>query len=289
MENLLKFQIEHNGSPADPQQFEALQKHLESVNKAKEEAVLAEAQKQAQAHLQAQHEAIANAQKQAQEAAYAKIAAHNQGLTTLKHPEQQQQVSALQARPLEQVLANPMKHQYGGAYSSSEEDLRNAKPQIQYLTATPPLYNANDLPQINYSPVSPYTPHLVQEVVTTPKSVVILQPPQELVTVNVAEHDDVSFLSKRRRRGINISLDPNGRVVVTDLNNVVQRRKNDDTTKNIIVINNSNTNQKIKNILHVPQYFKATNPPKVFPNYKKVIPKILRAEHKVQVALRKVG
>lgn len=267
-----------------------MQKHLEAVNKAKEEEVLAVAQKQAEAHLQAQHEAIANAQKQAQEAAYAKIAAHNQGVATLKHPEQE-----VSARPLEQVLANPLKHQYGGAYSSSEEDLRNAKPvvpQIQYLTASP-LYSVDDAPQINYSPVSPYTPpRLVQEVVPTPKSVVLLQQPQQFSVQPhqelVAEHDEVSFVSKRKRRGVNISLDAHGKVVVRDL---VQRRKNDDP-KNIIVINNSNINNqspKNTNILHVPQYFK---PPKVIHRpftYKKVIPKILRAEHKVQVALQKVG
>lgn len=266
-----------------------MQKHLEAVNKAKEEEVLAVAQKQAEAHLRAQHEAIANAQKQAQEAAYAKIAAHNQGLATLKHPEE---VSALQARPLEQVLANPLKHQYGGAYSSSEEDLRHAKPvvpQIQYQTASPPLYSVDDVPQINYSPVSPYTPHLVHEVVTTPKSVVLLQQPLQAHQELVAEHEEVSFVSKRKRRGVNISLDSHGKVVVSDL---VQRRKNDDL-KNIIVINNSNQSPKNTNILHVPQYF--NKPPKVIHRqkplitYKKVIPKILRAEHKVQIALQKVG
>ncbi|KAL1502346.1 hypothetical protein ABEB36_007500 [Hypothenemus hampei] len=196
--------IEHNGSPQIP--LESLQQQLDAVNKAQAEQVLTAAQKQAESHVKAQHEAIALAQKKAEEEVLAKIAAHNQGVSlinvehlptpqnTIEHspPTSQQlqeqdvevpfknnapEVSALQGRPLDQVIVNPIKG-YSGYYASAAQDLRNAKPRVQggyayrpvtlarpheenvqlpYFSALPPLFNPKKV-QI-YSPVSPYTPH----------------------------------------------------------------------------------------------------------------------------------
>ncbi|XP_066154025.1 uncharacterized protein [Euwallacea fornicatus] len=159
-------EIDHNGSP---RQFEDLQKRLDAVNKARANNVLAAAQKQAEAHVQAQHEAILRAQKQAQEEAFAKIEAHNRGTMHKKVPSSTPvpEVSALQERPLEEVLISSPGG-YSGHYASASEDLRNAKPQIPVEFSTtrlpfpegPQLYSPNDVQ--TYSPVSPYTPQLVQ-------------------------------------------------------------------------------------------------------------------------------
>ncbi|XP_066261787.1 uncharacterized protein, partial [Euwallacea similis] len=160
-------EIEHNGSPP---QFEDLQKQLDAVNKARADDLLAAAQKQAEAHIQAQHEAILKAQKQAQEEAFTKIEAHNRGAAHKEIPSSTPipEVSALQERPSEQVLVSSPRG-YSGHYASPSEDLRNAKPQIPVKFATtglqiegvpPRLYNPSEVQ--TYSPVSPYTFELVQ-------------------------------------------------------------------------------------------------------------------------------
>lgn len=83
-------QINHNGSPsvtATGAQLETLQQQLDALNKAQEEQIIAAAQKQAEAHVKAQHEALALVQKKAQDEALSKIAAHNQGLSTISPSE----------------------------------------------------------------------------------------------------------------------------------------------------------------------------------------------------------
>ncbi|XP_019753819.2 uncharacterized protein LOC109533067 [Dendroctonus ponderosae] len=256
VKDISSIHIQHNGTPS----LETLQQQIDAVNKAQEEEVLAAAQKQAEAHVHAQHQAIALAQKKAQEEAFAKIAAHNQGLSTLsaeqlqgsqihsqppenggvitinspsqesiaeenpreidqeihqnaiEHPQQtasveQPEVSALQGRPLDQLIVNPVKH-YGGSYASSLQDLRNVKPRIQgargiiyrpvalansvedpaklqYLSAVPPLYNPKDIQ--NYSPVSPYTPHLSAQSVYTKTA----PQPTEPTIVNLLQQEQI--------------------------------------------------------------------------------------------------
>ncbi|XP_030754765.1 uncharacterized protein LOC115881433 [Sitophilus oryzae] len=87
--------IEHNGSPSgqpDNSQFQSLQEQLDAVNKARSDALLAAAQKQAEEHVKAQHKAIELAQKQAEEEVLAKIAAHNNGgapINTLELPNEE--------------------------------------------------------------------------------------------------------------------------------------------------------------------------------------------------------
>ncbi|KAF7269437.1 uncharacterized protein LOC143198135 isoform X2 [Rhynchophorus ferrugineus] len=82
----VQIQVQHNGSPAlesaDPQ-IQSIQNQLDAVNKARADALLAAAQKQAEAHVQAQHQAIALAQKKAEQEVLAKIAAHNKGIAPL--------------------------------------------------------------------------------------------------------------------------------------------------------------------------------------------------------------
>ncbi|XP_050316106.1 uncharacterized protein LOC126750510 isoform X2 [Anthonomus grandis grandis] len=171
--NVADIHVEHNGSPlalATVPQYQSLQEHINAINKAQEAKVLAAAKLQADSHVQAQREAIALAQKQAEKEAYAKIAAHNQGISTLSpdsvevfsggnhvsarphHPvtlaphvqeidqnslELPSEVSPLQGRVVEQV--------YPGSYGSFADDLRRFKPKRVegrgkfpvHVTATP--------------------------------------------------------------------------------------------------------------------------------------------------------
>ncbi|XP_060520321.1 uncharacterized protein LOC132698337 [Cylas formicarius] len=124
--------------------LDGIQKQLEAATSIQTEAAFEQAQRQAQAHVEAQNKAIALAQKQIEEAALARIEAHNSGRSVLDLNE----IARIQEEAIAQL--KPLGLQ---GHPQAVGDAKNALAQSYYTVKM--SGGSNDPHRVSHAPQTP--------------------------------------------------------------------------------------------------------------------------------------